>query len=583
MRFEADAARQQLSLPAWIPGSYMIRDFARNIVAFEAMSSDASPEVTKLDKQRWQLDACEGEVIVRYQVHANDLSVRSAHVDSTHVYFNGTSLFLRCEGSESETHTVTIERDGVKPDWQVATSLPAVSVDPEGFGEYSAENYELLIDHPVEIAELADCEFSVRDIPHRLAIYGRHDCDFERLEKDLEKICRVHVDLFDALPLEQYLFLVTAVGDGYGGLEHRDSTSLLCNRKELPVCGEEKVTKEYRRFLGLCSHEYFHLWNVKRIRPAVLKEAQLDREVHTSLLWAFEGITSYYDDLALVRSGVIEPDAYLEELCTTVTRVMRSKGRLKQSVAESSFDTWTRFYKQDENAPNAIVSYYSKGALVAFGLDVTIRRLSHDTLSLDDLMRKLWKEYGSRDIGVPEDGIERAAGELVGESLQEFFMNFVHGTAELPLDAWFSFVGLGHRLRTARQLSDLGGVPEKPDEKPADPVPVLGASTRDNKGAAELVVLYEGGAAQKAGLASGDRVIAIDGLQVDSESIHGAIERLQAGDRVRLHAFRRDELLEFDLTAQLAEANTCELWLLDPGKHDEVTLARRKDWLRLND
>ena len=372
MRFHASEQEAVLNLPAWIPGSYMIRDFARNIVSLHVISGGNTPEVTKLDKQSWRLDGCEGEVSVHYQVYANDLSVRSAHVDNTHAYFNGTSVFLRLEGSEQEPHLVTIEpSDQLPAGARVATTMPAVRTGKSGYGDYSAHNYEALIDYPVEIAQLDECTFSVGNVEHRLAIYGRHDCDFDRLARDLARICSVHAGLFGELPIEHYLFLVTVVGDGYGGLEHRDSTSLICSRKELPARqpdSDSKVSKEYRRFLGLCSHEYFHLWNVKRIRPEVLKRARLDQEVHTSLLWSFEGITSYYDDLALARSGVIGPEAYLEQLCEVVTRVMRGKGRFRQSVAASSFDAWTKFYKQDANAANAIISYYTKGALIALTL-----------------------------------------------------------------------------------------------------------------------------------------------------------------------------------------------------------------------
>jgi predicted metalloprotease with PDZ domain len=587
MRFHASEPQLILNLPAWIPGSYMIRDFARNIVSLHVTSGGNAPDVTKLDKQSWQLNGCEGEVSVHYQVYANDLSVRSAHVDNTHAYFNGTSLFLRLEGSEHEPHLVTIRPSEQLPaSTRVATSMPAVRTDTHGFGDYSAHNYEALIDYPVEIAELDECRFSVNDIEHRVAIYGQHECDFDRLAGDLERICKVHAELFDELPIGQYLFLVTVVGDGYGGLEHRDSTSLICSRKELPFRQpgpDQGVSKEYRRFLGLCSHEYFHLWNVKRIRPEALKRARLDQESHTSLLWAFEGITSYYDDLALARSGVIEPEAYLEQLCEIVTRVMRGRGRFRQSVAESSFDAWTRFYKQDENAPNAIVSYYAKGALVALGLDVTLRRLSGDNLSLDDLMRKLWREYGHPDIGVPEEGVEKAAEELLDQSLQDFFERYVHGTEEVPLEAWFGALGIGYRLRPAKSLADMGGVPEKPSEDPPKAEPVLGSRVVDNKGAAELVALFEGGAAQKAGLAAGDRIIAVDGLQVDGQSVHDAIARLSPGQSVRLHAFRRDELMEFTLQAQLAEADTCDLWLLDSSGLDKRVTLRRNSWLGSHD
>lgn len=269
-------------------------------------------------------------------------------------------------------------------------------------------------------------------------------------------ICAEHAGMFGRLPVDRYLFLTLATADGYGGLEHSDSTSLICKRTDLPARQMIKPDKAYRQFLGLCSHEYFHLWNVKRIRPARLAAADLGSECYTELLWAFEGITSYYDDLALVRSGVLSAEEYLDTLANTVTRVLRTPGRLRQSVAESSFDAWIKFYKQDENAPNAVVSYYVKGALVALGLDVTLRERSADSLSLDDLMRRLWERYGRTGIGVPERGIEVEAGELLGASLEAFFQQYVYGKEELPLTEWFGKLGIGYRVRGANNAEDVG-------------------------------------------------------------------------------------------------------------------------------
>jgi predicted metalloprotease with PDZ domain len=232
---------------------------------------------------------------------------------------------------------------------------------PLGFGRYRAQGSADLIDHPVEMGDFLHTQFLAAGTPHEIAIYGRHRADLGRLSRDLQKVCEEHANLFGELPPDRYLFLMMVVGQGYGGLEHRDSTSLICSRADLPVPGQTEVTEGYRRLLGLCSHEYFHLWNVKRIQPARIQSSDLSGEVHTRLLWAFEGFTSYYDDLALVRCGLITERDYLDLLAQTITRVMRVNGRTKQSVAESSFDAWTKFYKQDENAPNAIVSYYAKG------------------------------------------------------------------------------------------------------------------------------------------------------------------------------------------------------------------------------
>ena len=366
---------RRLSLPAWIPGSYLIRDFARHIVAIGAETHGESVSLTKLDKQTWELAPTAGPVEVRYQVYAFDLSVRSAYLDATRAYFNGSSLLLRLHGAEGDPCELELVRppadQGCGQGWTVETTLPAVAVDGAGFGRYAARDYWALIDHPVQCALHRAVEFEVQGVPHRAALSGRVEhCDLDRLAADLRAVCAYQARLFGALPLERYLFLLTAVGDGYGGLEHRDSCSLLCARDDLPAAGERDASEGYRKFLGLCSHEYFHLWNVKRIQPAVFSTADLAREVHTTLLWAFEGITSYYDDLALVRSGRIPVQGYLELLARSISRLFRTPGRRRQSLAESSFDAWTKFYKADENAPNAIVSYYLKGSLVAWGLGV---------------------------------------------------------------------------------------------------------------------------------------------------------------------------------------------------------------------
>jgi predicted metalloprotease with PDZ domain len=376
--------------------------------------------------------------------------------------------------------------------------------------------------------------------------------------------------------MERYLFQVMAVGDGYGGLEHRSSTSLLCKRSDLSKSGEEQISDGYRDFLGLCSHEYFHLWNVKRIRPRVFKEADLSREAHTRLLWAFEGITSYYDDLSLVRSGRIENSSYLDLLARVITRVLRGSGREKQTLEESSFDAWTKFYKADENAPNAIVSYYSKGALVALALDLLIRRESAGDKSLDDLMRALWERYGRSDLGVGEGDIEALAQEVTGLELGDFFDQALRGTDELPLAELLQQVGVGYRLRAARNSADKGGV-AKGEESPAPQEPVLGATIRDERGEARIAVVFDGGAAQEAGLSAGDLVIAVDGLRVTAGNIEQRIVGIPEGYSVTVHAFRRDELMRFDLKPQAAPENTCELRLLDDP--DEEQLQRQQAWL----
>lgn len=590
LRFDWDSEEGPvLTLPAWIPGSYMIRDFAKNIVELSASVDGRTVPVERLDKQSWRLPSRKGRVDLSYRVYARDLSVRGAHLDDSHAYFNGTSLFLKVKGLEAGAHALVIEQPASSActRWRVATTLPAVEVDESGFGHYRAADYDALIDHPVEIAELAETAFEVDGVPHRMVFQGRQRADLNRISADMARICAVHGEMFGfPLPLDQYLFMTTVVGDGYGGLEHRDSTSLMCSRGDLPTAAEtdgarateKKPSEGYRRFLGLCSHEYFHLWNVKRIRPARLMRSDLSGEAYTTLLWAFEGITSYYDDLALVRSGVIDAPSYLELLAQAITRLRRSFGRHRQSVAESSFYAWTKFYKQDENAPNAIVSYYTKGALVALGLDATLRELTADRLCLDDLMRTLWERFGRTGIGVPESGIEQLAAELAGRDLEDFFNAFVRGTDELPLEKWLEGFGIGMRLRPAKGVKDEGGI-AKPEDGPLPARPVLGATFVSDPAGARITRIFEGGAAHESGLSADDVIVAVDGLRVSSDNLADRVAEMPTEGELEVHAFRRDELRVYPVRPRPAPEDTCDLWLLPPEGLTPETLDRRKRWL----
>lgn len=573
-----DPDGQIITLPAWIPGSYMIRDFAKNIVSLSATSGNKAVELVQIDKQSWRVSAVEESLRIDYLVYAWDLSVRAAHLDQTHAYFNGTSVFLKVCGQEDSPAKVVIQAADGMDGWSVATTLKIEKVDQAGYGTYEANNYEDLIDHPVEIGPLTWLDFEAASVPHQMAISGKHYLDQERLKSDLIRICDYHNRFFGLpSPVSRYLFLTMVVGDGYGGLEHKDSCSLLCSRNDLPSKDMDEMTESYRRFLGLCSHEYFHLWNVKRIRPERLKTADLSEEVYTELLWAFEGITSYYDELALTRCGCVTQESYLEMLAQTVTRVMRGPGRHKQSVADSSINAWTKFYKQDENAANAIVSYYAKGALVAFGLDVELRNKSDGRVCLDDLMRKLWVDYGQKDIGVPEEGIKDLAEALCGESLADFFRAYVKGIDELPLQDWFESMGIGMRLRPSLNQKDLGSSRMQQETKPLKHV--LGARYQQKGDYIQITSVTEKGAAQKAGLSAGDCIVAVDGLQVKAADLDAFIDRFTPHDVVTLHAFRRDELMTFSFRPQTAKDDTCDLWLLPEDELTDMQKQRRQAWL----
>lgn len=567
---------QTLSLPAWIPGSYMIRDFAKNIINIHAYSNNKSINIEKTDKSTWKLDATDSPLTIEYQIYAWDLSVRSAHFDMTHAFFNGTSLFLMPHGFEQEICSVTIQKptDSNYTKWKVTTSLSSKKVDVNGFGVYQANNYDELIDHPVEIGTHTEFDFSVENTKHKMALTGVHRANDERLIKDLTTICQTHCTMFGELPkLEEYVFLTMVTGDGYGGLEHRSSTSLMCSRDDLPLSTEPKEPNEkYRNFLGLCSHEYFHTWNIKRIKPETFLPYDLTSETYTRQLWAFEGITSYYDELALIRSEVISLESYLELIGQTITRVLRGKGRFNQSIAESSFEAWTKFYKQDESAPNTIVSYYAKGALLALCLDLSIRKNSNNGKSLDDIMRYLWINYGKKSIGLKEGEIESICSEISGVNLNEFFDKYLYGVEELPLEKLLSEFAITFNLRATTSVDDKGGKPNNKKNQVA-----IGARFAANNLGAKITQVFSNESAEIAGLSAGDIIIAINNLQVSKTNIDKTIESYNVGDELTIHAFRRDELKIFKLSLKAAELTTCYLELNENANNDEN--QRQKNWL----
>jgi predicted metalloprotease with PDZ domain len=583
LSFQAPAGTPiRVTLPAWIPGSYMIRDFARNLLDVRAHDSHGSLlPLRKTDKQTWLLSEVEGQVQISYRVYAFDESVRSAYFDNTRAYFNGTSLFLRVNGADHDAHEVHIVAPGAgcMQDWRIATSMPAVAIDAAGFGIYRADGYAHLIDHPFEISAHAATGFELQGIRHDLVFVDAPGADLARIARDLAPICAEHVAMFGDLPVSRYLFMALATAAGYGGLEHRESTSLMCKRSDLPYANTTKIGKGYRTFLALCSHEYFHLWNVKRIAPAAVSASDLAAEAHTELLWAFEGITSYYDELALPRSGVIARDDYLDMLAPAVTRYLRNPGRQRQSVAESSFDAWTKFYKQDENAPNAIVSYYNKGALVALGLDQLIRTRSDERLSLDDLMRLLWRRYGQTGQGVPERAIERELAELLGAPVERFFAAYVYGTEELPLEAWLAGFGVGMRRRSAKDAADQGGFSTTPGD-PVEAGAVLLATTEEQAGILRLTRVLAGGAAQQAGLCPGDQLLAIDGERCTEANLPELLGRKPLGESVEITYFRRDRLQQGLLPLLPAPPDTCDLYWLEDVQLEPIVQARRETWLR---
>jgi len=562
---------QRFALPAWTPGSYMIREFARHIVAISARGPDGAVVLVKTDKHSWHAAPCRGPLSLTYQVYAHDTSVRAAYLDARRGFLTGSAVLMRAVDQPNGPVALRLTHpdDPRLIDWRVATTLPRVALanaDPEDpivgkFGDFVAQDYDELVDHPLEFGRFEVARFEAGGRPHAVVIAGRHDTDLTRLAQDFAQICSTQAKLFEPesglAPFEHYLFLIHA-SDGYGGLEHRASTALLCSREALPYPGMTGLPKAYRSLLGLASHEYFHAWHVKRIRPQTLIEADPGVEAYTRLLWVFEGFTSYYDDLTLVRSGLLSHEAYLGLLGETCSAVLKAPGRHHQSVAESSFDAWIKYYRQDENSPNAIVSYYAKGALVALTIDLTIRARTEGKHSLDDVMRLLWNRFGKSEqtFGLSEDGFGEIIEDATGLDLRHELAQWVEGTTDLPLTELLLPLGIQMKQDAAK------------DEPPS-----LGLWTAQRGHDLVAKTVLKDGPAMRAGLSAGDVLMALDGLRVNETSWKNQLGRKSRGDRVCVHAFRRDELLTIDIELEAPRPEVVTLKILTIGSNEHKSGA----------
>lgn len=561
-----DPEGQTLRLPAWLPGSYMIRDFAKNIIELQVMCEEQSIAVTRIDKQTWQLTPCNGPIIISYKVYAKDLSVRTAYLDDQFGFYNHSALCLEVVGQADVACEIHLVLPVEKQHWIVATGMPATEHSTTSDYRFYAENYEQLIDYPVLMGELEMESFNVKGTRHRIALCGRHYADLPRITADLSKVCEAQIGLFNnEAPFEEYTFLVMVVGNGFGGLEHRNSTALLCSRKDLIHRNQNGITDSYRTFLSLCSHEYFHSWNIKRLRPREFIPFHLDKEQYTEQLWFYEGVTSYYDDLFVHRAGLSSTQQYLDTLAATLSRGLMGQGPRRQTITESSQLAWTTFYQQNENASNAIASYYSKGALTALGLDLILRRHSQGQCSLDDVMRQLWLAYGQDERGTTQEALIDTLIEFAGAAGKDEMKTFIHQalftTDPLPIADLLCEVGI--EVQQGPAETDNGPFGKAPRIN----MPVsLGARFNANEQGLELLSVAEGGAAYQAGLSAGDKIIAMDYLQISAANQLEFFSRYAPGDEVTVHAFRRNELSSRQLCWQAPAADNWSLKVVDSKK-----------------
>jgi predicted metalloprotease with PDZ domain len=556
LRVPQPAAEQRLSLPVWIPGSYLVREFGRHLSRLQARQGAKAPPLEQLDKTTW-LARCSGraELVVEYRVYAFDTSVRAAFLDAHRGFFNGTGVCLRVEGREHEAHAIRLGK--LPAGWEVATAMPQT-----GARSYAAADYDELVDHPFELGRFWRGRFEVAGVPHEFVVAGAWPgFDGERLLADTRRICEQQIAFWHGSvrgarpPYPRYVFLLNAVDDAYGGLEHRASTALIAARRDLPRLDQKGSTPDgYVTLLGLVSHEFFHTWNVKRLKPAQLAPLDYTRENYTPLLWFFEGFTSYYDDLFLLRSGLIDAPRYLKLVGKTVNGVLATPGRRVQSVAQASFDAWVKYYRSDENTPNATVSYYTKGSLVALALDLTLRQGGRGTL--DDVMRTLWQTSGGGPI--TEDDIARALRTVGGRSYAKELAAWVHGTDDLPLVS----------------LLEKAGVSCSSDK----PAFAAGLGLRVAEGPVSGVVVrsvLRGGAAERAGLQAGDELLAVDGWRL--RRLEDATNWLAPGHTFDLLLTRDQRLHTLRVAPPSAPTGTLALSLDD--KPPKPAAALRRAWL----
>ena len=586
------AFEQRLSLPVWVPGSYLVREFARHLSAISARQDGRPVPLRQLDKATWLVEASgSGPLEISYRVYAFDNSVRAAFLDSSRGFFNGTSLCLRVEGQESQPHGLDLTRlpDG----WEVATAMARVDADATDQRRYQAASYDELVDHPVELGHFWRGRFAAADRPHEFVVAGQlPDFDGERLLADAARICAAQIAFWHGSgavtkpPFERYVFMLNAVEDGHGGLEHRASTALVAPRRDLPrrsapptdglarnlpgceapaseppepeaAANKAELSDGHVSLLGLISHEYFHTWNVKRLRPREFERYDYTRENYTGLLWFFEGFTSYYDDLFLRRSRLIDEGRYLKLLARTIANVAATPGRHVQSLAEASFDAWVKYYRSDENTPNATISYYAKGSLVALAFDLTLRTEAKG--SLDDVMRLLW----TRSAGGPiaEADIGAVLESVGGRSYAEELAAWVHGTNDLPLQPLLEAAGVEWQSTPPTLAQSLG----------------MRVSESALTGIKVSHVL-QGGAAERAGLAPGDEILSL--LDWRLRRLEDAARLLEPGRPGELLVGRDQRVLKLTLTLpEAAAADGGAVTLKPAGKPAPAALALYKAWM----
>jgi predicted metalloprotease with PDZ domain len=507
----------ELKMPVWTPGSYLVREYARHVQDFQAKSTNGSPLIwRKINKNTWQIDAGgSNEVIATYRVYANELTVRTNELNDEHAFWNNAALLMFPSGQLAARSTVTVNPYA---NWKIATGLPRVTGRANTF---RAENYDILYDSPFEVSNFREVGFTVHGKPHRIVFSGDGNYDMQKTAADVAKIVEEAYKIFGELPYTDYTFIVNLRGGG--GLEHLNSTALQFDRFGF------QPESRYKGFLGLAAHEYFHAFNVKRIRPDALGPFDYENENYTKLLWVAEGGTEYYSNILLRRAGLITEQEFLEGRANGIEQLLSQPGRLETSVEEASFDAWIKYYRQDENSVNNQISYYDKGELVNMMLDITIRGLSGGRRSLDDVMRTLYNDYYKKGRNYTPEDFQKAAEIAAGRSLDDFFTKYVRGETDFDTNAIVAYIGL--------QLNAVESNRGKA---------FIGADLTETGDRLTVRFVRADTPAYQQGISAGDQIVAFDGYRATMSRLNQYVGERKPGDRVRLTVFRYDRLRDID-------------------------------------
>ncbi len=515
----------EIEFPVWTPGSYLVREYARHIQQLSAYQEETSETlpVSKISKNCWQINTEKTHSItIDYQVYANELTVRTNHLDATHAYFNGAALFFNI--TELENTPIEVKIIPIATDWKITTSLPAVEGKQNTF---LADDFDTLVDSPFEIGNHEIYDFEVLGKPHQLAIWGKGNANPDQIIRDIKKIIIAEAQIYREIPYDRYIFFLHQSASGFGGLEHKNCCSLIYPRFGF------RAAEKYNRFMQLVAHEFFHLWNVKRIRPKALETFDYSQENYTTALWFAEGTTSYYDILLPLRSSIYDARTCLDNLGKDISRYLMTPGRKVQPLAESSFDAWIKLYRREANSDNNQISYYLKGELVSLLLDLLIRKKHKNKRSLDDVLRLLWQQFGKPEIGYTNQQLKSVLEAVADNDLTEFLDSYLHTTEELPFSEYLQPYGL-------KLLSNL----EEEDQQ----APYLGMRVADENGVTKIKFVDGESPAGLAGIDAGDELLAIDGIRVTSEQLSDRTKDYQPREQMILTIFHEDQLISHTIT-----------------------------------